>query len=66
MILHAESGTIDVDVLANIPPPTGLNNTVGSDPVTSHLIDVGFHTILYCPFDVVQVVLPFLIPLQLN
>jgi len=66
MIDQLEIGTVEVEELENIPPPTGLNTTVGFGPVTSHRVNVGFHTMLYCPSFVVQVVLPFLIPLQLN
>jgi hypothetical protein len=65
-ITHPVSGIEDEDVLINIPPPIGLNGIVGLDPVTSHLVNVEFHTMLYCPSTVVHVVRPFLIPLQLN
>jgi hypothetical protein len=65
-ITHPDNGTEAVDVLMNIPPPTGLNGIVGFDPVTSHLPTVEFQTILYCPSEVDHVVLPFLNPLQLN
>jgi hypothetical protein len=65
-ITHPDNGTEAVDVLMNIPPPTGLNGIVGFDPVTSHRPTVEFQTILYCPSEVDHVVLPFLNPLQLN